>query len=86
MTTAREQAREAAVALFTHDDTYYAAGRHERTGAVRGADAASDVWEPLLREVRQCPVKFKGVNKGQPYLAVEVPTELWLRIKEALDV
>lgn len=77
MTTARDQAREAVQSeIYTHiQDVLHHA-----------ADVASDVWEPLLREVRQCPVKFKGVNKGQPYLAVEVPTELWFRIKEALGV
>lgn len=41
MTTAREQAREAVVA----------ACQNEKTGDYELADAASDVWEPILRDL-----------------------------------
>jgi hypothetical protein len=44
VTTAREQARQAATRFFTEDSDI-------RPFYEAGADAASDVWEPLCRDL-----------------------------------
>lgn len=45
MKTAREQAREAARQRALHSDSFVADYMAE------GADAASDVWEPIVRDL-----------------------------------
>jgi hypothetical protein len=77
MTTAREQAREAASGLWP------TAARSEAVYfAMSGADAASDVWEPIVRRL------FAELSLAQRYVTdvdgqVEISEALHLA-KEAL--
>lgn len=73
MTTARKRAREAAIkASEMLDDE----------ATIPSADAASDVWEPLVRELRDC--------LSDLYVRYDTQAEamktinLWSRANEAL--
>lgn len=69
MTTAREQAREAALEAwpFTKEPTFE--GVEHRSQAV--ADAASDVWEPLLKDIVDSFWCFDGKNNTHLYEAMQ---------------
>lgn len=61
MTTAREQAREAA-----RKHVYDVMQHGGYTGPEPAADAASDVWEPLLREAYDLLGLYE--NQATPYV------------------
>lgn len=79
MTTAREQAREAA---WSADDDWQDSDKMKSIILVH-ADAASDVWEPLLRDLL---VAYENaIEHGGPSSHVgPIPWGAYGRAKEAL--
>lgn len=78
MTTAREQAREAA---WSADDAWQDTNKHESIIIVH-ADAASDVWEPLLRDmVELCEWLMHPEDQNEPE---DIDRMRLARAKEAL--